>query len=168
MWKKEKQLPWTLVGRLDLMENSFTLAPDEEKNVRYLVRIKQPGRYEGKIRVGFAREDGEGSGVGTTYTLIIIAEGTGEKFVPDSQDLEEQNNEEKLSDEAGSDNTNTVENIVNKQEGQEGDGVSVSFGNTKPPVQKQPNTNLWALIFVLVIGVVITLGVFVYLRRVLK
>jgi len=142
-----------LIGKLELMENEFTLSPNEEKNVRYLVRIKQPGRYEGKILVGFAREDGEGAGVGTTYTLIIIAEGEGKEFVSeDNKTIEE--------DEITGD-------VVAEEDSKE-EGVSVSFGNTKPPVKKQMNVDVFALGFVLLLIIIVVLGGIVYLRRKFK
>lgn len=149
-----------LVGKLDLQETELILGPNEEHNIRYLVRIDQPGRYEGKIKAGFAREDGEGAGVGTTYTLIILAEGPGEEFVSEMQDTGDQ---ESLDEEGD----NEITGDVVSEDEDEGDGVDVSFGNTEPAVKKQPNTNLWAFVIVLAVGILIILGVFVYLRRVL-
>jgi len=152
------------VGRMDLEETEFILNPGQEKNVRYLVRVNQPGTYQGKIRAGFAREDGEGAGVGTTYTLIVLAEGPGESFVSETQNTENQDNTADIVD----GENDVTGDVVSDNEGDSGDGVDVSFGNTKPPVQKQANTEAIALIAILIIGVIIILGVFLYLRRVLK
>jgi len=151
-----------LIGRLDLMETEFVMSPNEEKNVRYLVRINQPGRYVGKIKVGFARADGEEAGVGTMYTLIIIAEGEGEEFVSENQDLGNQDN---LDDETG-DDTEITGDVVDTPDDE--DGVSVSFGNTKPPVKKQMNVDVFALVFILLLLSIIVLGGFLYLRKTLK
>jgi len=154
------------VGRMDLEETELLLSPGEEKEVRYLVRINQPGTYQGKIRAGFAREDGQGAGVGTIYTLIVLAEGPGEEFVSETQPAENQDNTntEDITDE---DNEITGD-VVDDNTDDSGDGVNVAFGNTKPGVQKQTNTDATVLIAVLVVGVIIILGVFLYLRRVLK
>jgi hypothetical protein len=61
------------VDFLELMEEEITLEPGTDKRVEFEVKIKKPGKYEGKINVYFSEVDGDGPGVALASNIIIIA-----------------------------------------------------------------------------------------------
>jgi len=58
---------------LEIIDKEFTLQPNEEKKAEFLVKVKDGGRYEGKINVFFTPAEGKGAGVVLSSTIIAIA-----------------------------------------------------------------------------------------------
>ena len=62
-----------LAGNVEFEESSFTLQPGEEKNAYFTISSNEPGTTETKINVMF--KPPQGSGVGLSANIIVIAEG---------------------------------------------------------------------------------------------
>jgi len=64
-----------LTNMTEILDNDFVLEPLQEKDARFKLTIKEPGRYEGNIAVSFTPvEDIQGAGgVGLLSNIIIIA-----------------------------------------------------------------------------------------------
>jgi hypothetical protein len=75
---------------LELVDEEFTLQPGEEKRAEFKVKVKKPGKYEGKINVFFSESGDEKSGgVVLSSNIIVIA-----KNPNDTGEEEEEVNEE--------------------------------------------------------------------------
>lgn len=80
-----------LGGDIEMIDDSFTLLPGEEKNARFIVYVKEVGTTEGAIEIKFTptdEEDGK-NGVGLKSTVIVIAE-KGSWFGDDEEETEEE------------------------------------------------------------------------------
>jgi hypothetical protein len=62
-----------LAGNVEFEENSFTLQPGEEKKAYFTISTKEPGTTETKLNVMF--KPPQGTGVGLSANVIVIAEG---------------------------------------------------------------------------------------------
>lgn len=59
---------------LEVIDNSFILQPNTEKNAQFVVKVKKEGTYEGRINVFFSsQEEGQGPGVVLSSTIIVVA-----------------------------------------------------------------------------------------------
>lgn len=72
-----------LKDRVKLDEETFELGPGEEKNAKFTISANKEGTTETNINVKFTPE--EGSGVGITSTVIVIASGPGTLDEPETQ-----------------------------------------------------------------------------------
>jgi hypothetical protein len=73
--KIESFVSGDLAKNMILKNANFTLAPNQEKNIDFKVKITQNGTTETKINIAFNPMDGKSGGVGLTSTIIIIAGG---------------------------------------------------------------------------------------------
>ena len=58
-------------------DNNITLSPKEERDVKFQIKIEQPGEITGKINVFFSDPDGKQAGVVLSSSIIIFAVGEG-------------------------------------------------------------------------------------------
>jgi hypothetical protein len=60
---------------LELVDEGFTLEPGTEERAEFKIKVKKPGRYDGKINVFFSEAGGDekGPGVALASNIIIIA-----------------------------------------------------------------------------------------------
>lgn len=80
---------------LELVDEEFTLQPGEEKKAGFKVKVKDSGKYEGKINVFFSEAGNEESGgVVLSSNIIVIAKGP--------NDYEEENEEDETNEESNS------------------------------------------------------------------
>jgi len=97
-----------LANYTKIKDNNFTLPPGQEKNAYFTIDVKKNGTTETRINVKFTPE--EGSGVGLSATLIIIAKNKGEA-TSDDEDIP-------VDEEGGGDDTSidsgTEENNISK------------------------------------------------------
>jgi len=91
---------------IELIDKTFILEEGEEKNAEFIVKVKDEGRYDGKIGVFFASTDPEKkTGVALSSTVIVIAK------KDQGNNQEEETNEEEGSVETGKTFTETVEGV---------------------------------------------------------
>jgi len=74
-----------LVGIVEIVDKEFTLAPGTEKKAKFLIKVSEKGRYEGRINVFFSEiktEPGTTTGVALSSTVIVVAreEGSDEEI----------------------------------------------------------------------------------------
>ena len=62
---------------LDIVDKEFVLQPNSEKKAGFVIKVKDEGRYEGKINVFFTSTEGKEAGVVLTSTIVVIAGGEG-------------------------------------------------------------------------------------------
>jgi len=67
-----------LAEDIEVVDDSFYLAPGEEKKAYFIIDVKKGGKTESKINIKFTPTDG-GNGVGLSSTVIVIAEGEDEE-----------------------------------------------------------------------------------------
>ena len=66
-----------LADDIKIIDNNFTLAPGEERNARFEIYLREPGKTESNINVKFTAVDDD-QGVGLSSTLIVnTVEGPG-------------------------------------------------------------------------------------------
>jgi len=58
---------------IEMVDKSFILQPTEEKNAKFIIRVKNEGTYQGKINVFFKPIEGKEPGVVLSSTVIVIA-----------------------------------------------------------------------------------------------
>ncbi|MDD5331399.1 MAG: hypothetical protein PHE43_01070 [Candidatus Nanoarchaeia archaeon] len=143
--------------RTEIEEPSFILQPGQEKTVKYLLKISQPGNYYGKLNIGFSPADGsKENGVGISLAITVIADGEGEEFVspePNTEEIPED------TEETPEDTTD----IPQEEDTTDGEGVDV-FGGGQNPVTPKTNINWPLIIFIGLLLIVIAAGVFAFLR----
>ena len=61
---------------IEIKEDKFTLAPDEEKKAYFTIKAAKPDTTESKINVKFIPKDGK-NGVGLSSTIIVITKEDG-------------------------------------------------------------------------------------------
>jgi len=79
-----------LAENVKFEENSFTLQPGEEKKAYFTIKTNEPGTTETKINVMF--KPPQGSGVGLSANIVVIAGGETSDENLDSVDDEEPEN----------------------------------------------------------------------------
>jgi len=72
-----------LAGNIEGREESFEPEPLSEKKAYFIITVKEPGMTETKINVKFSPEDG--SGVGLSSTVVVIASGEGSEPIEDPE-----------------------------------------------------------------------------------
>jgi hypothetical protein len=77
---------------LELVDEEVTLEPGTNKRMEFQVKVKKPGKYEGKINVYFSEAEGEGPGVALASNIIVIAKNPKDSQI-DEEPEEEQENE---------------------------------------------------------------------------
>lgn len=76
-----------LAQETEILDNSFNLAPGEEKKAYFNVEVTEPGQFETNLNIKYTPIDTEDkNGVGLVATLIVNAYGEGE--TPDNSDDE--------------------------------------------------------------------------------
>ena len=60
---------------IELIDEGYNLQPNEQRNARFQVKVKDEGTYEGKINVFFSPAEGKEAGVVIPSTIIVIAKG---------------------------------------------------------------------------------------------
>ena len=83
------------VGFLELMEEEIILEPGTDKKVEFEVKVKKPGKYEGKINVYFSEIDGDGPGVALASNIIVIAKNP--KDIDEPETPEEPNTQDPIT-----------------------------------------------------------------------
>jgi hypothetical protein len=80
---------------LEVVNEEFVLQPGEEKRAEFKVKVKDPGKYEGKINVFFSEAGDEKSGgVVLSSNIIVIAKNPNDS----SEESEEENSENSESE----------------------------------------------------------------------
>ncbi len=95
---------------LELVDTDVELEPGTEKRMAFKVKVKKPGRYDGKINVFFSESEGEGPGVALASNIIIIAKNPNDSGY-DNQDDDENDN----SNEVNSDNEDPITGDVTSE-----------------------------------------------------
>ena len=86
---------------VEIIDKEFELDAGQEKKARFVINLKKPGDYEGKINVFFTPLEGESkTGVALSSTIVIIADGEGGDF-DGEEDEEESVDEEEIDDVTG-------------------------------------------------------------------
>ncbi|MDD5253942.1 MAG: hypothetical protein PHG05_02445 [Candidatus Nanoarchaeia archaeon] len=158
-------------GRTEIQEASFILQPGEEKNVRCLIKISQPGTYNGRINVGFAPGDGsKENGVGVSLKITIIADGEGTKFVSSGDEETDGTTESTCGDgvcDDDEDSSSCIEDCpeeTNEEtDNTDGEGVNV-IGGGQNPVTPATEINIPLISFLVLLGIIIILGVVYFIR----
>jgi hypothetical protein len=96
-----------LKDQIELEEDSFLLAPGEEKKLFFTITSEKAGTFETKINVQFEPEDG--NSVGLTSTIILIAGDPDDDINSEEEDpfLIDNNNEDDFMEE---------ENLINTKD----------------------------------------------------
>jgi len=80
---------------IEIIDEEFSLEPGAEKKAEFLVKVKKPGRYEGRVNVFFSTElEGEGPGVVLSSQVIVVAEKASDYEEDSEEDSEEINPED--------------------------------------------------------------------------
>src|SRR3989344_7836489 len=72
---------------IEVIDKQFTLAPGENKDAQFLIKLRKAGDYAGKITVQFTAAEGEKANVGLISNIIIHAEKQG--FWDDSEESDD-------------------------------------------------------------------------------
>ncbi len=67
-----------LKNSIEILDNNFTLQPDEQKKANFILKITKSGTTESNINIKFTPEDG--NGVGLSSTVIVIAKGNDSEY----------------------------------------------------------------------------------------
>ena len=69
---------------IELIDETFTLEPGEERKAQFEIKVKKEGRYEGRINVFFKPVEGKEPGVVLSSTIIVVAKkNQGDEDIPD-------------------------------------------------------------------------------------
>jgi hypothetical protein len=128
---------------ITIIDNNFTLRPDEFKKARYEVEVKKGGTTTTNINVQFTPTD-EGNGVGLSAELIIKTDGQ-----EDEEDYEESNEEDKANNDSNTGVTIGFNNPVT--------GNVVGSGNVS-------NEVVFGILSTLVI-LLVFVGLLIYMRK---
>ncbi len=90
---------------LEIVDREFTLQPNGEKKAEFLIKVKNEGKYEGKINVFFTPAEGKEPGVVLSSSIVVIAK-------KNQEDKNETRNVNSTSD-----------NILNVEKGKTNKGV---------------------------------------------
>jgi len=69
---------------IELVDETFILQPNTQENADFIVRVKEPGTYEGQIAILFKEVDGK-SGVALPSSITVIAKEAGSYEQPDEE-----------------------------------------------------------------------------------
>ena len=125
----------------EIIDNEFTLEPNQEKKARFKVNIPKEGIYNGNIVVFFKPTDGKGAGVALQSNLILKVTG-------------------KSSTETKDEEPEFLENLFNKDENSQENLVT---GTTV----KETNNETFGpaiILFLTLIGVIVA-SVFIFVMR---
>jgi hypothetical protein len=142
----------TDIIKISAAESSFSLQPQQTKNVPFVVKVVQPGFYDCNVNTYFKEENNTGPGVALASAVIIKATGKGPEVTPVDT----------------STNATVPPNNVtvgNPDDNGVTGGVSVRPGG-EIKIDKKPDYNIFVIsFFVLMLVVVILLAVFVMRKR---
>lgn len=133
-----------IIDLTEIVDKEFTLQPDESKDARFKVTLRQPGTYQGKIYVRFSPLE-KGTGVGLTSALIISVTGPGEEFVPSGE--------------------NVIDEEPKVEETDEETGVNISPGKTEEKAKFNFGDYGLFITIAIALGLVVIAAVFIVLIR---
>ncbi|MBI2631457.1 hypothetical protein HYW75_00450 [Candidatus Pacearchaeota archaeon] len=163
---------------VNINDNIFSLSPDEEKKAFFTIKATKSGTTETKLNVRFIPE--EGSAVGLSATVVVIASGLDTQEYIDSQNVKEENktfdnvdntkkevkNNNNLTIKSGLENKNTINFTENIKE-------NISFpnkvkNNFSPSINSPEITIPKMLIFSTLTLVVLLILLVVYSKKFVK
>jgi len=156
----ELRVSESIKGIIELTDKQFSLAPGEEKEAAYRIKIKKAGNYDGTINVYFKPQD-QGTGVVLASRLVIIVNGNGD-FSNIENDLVVVDNtiiDDNLP-------VNNSDSILNhnppKQEGEDGNGEGVSVSSSKGAAISDDGSVASPFMGAFIVLVIIVIGLFVF------